>query len=208
MISCLKQTARQGSKAFLQMGIEAGEEMGTGVTTTNTLDTVIGPDTEAGEDMGTGPMTINIPSTVTGPDTEAGEDMGTGPMTTKIPSTASGPDTTKIRTRDGRVMIAPDEGDGQTTTKALNMEEGPNTEDGLDTEMIAKTDGTLHTPDTENADTTATADHATDTDAIRSTGQSMPVQDRSATQTKQHGSSSKQTSIHPDSPSSSPTITT
>jgi hypothetical protein len=195
MISCLKQTARQGLKAFLQMGIEAGEEMGTGVTTTNTLDTVIGPDTEAGEDMGTGPMTINIPSTVTGPDTEAGEDMGTGP------------DTTKIRTRDGRVVIVPDEGDGQTT-KALNMEEGPNTEDGLDTEMIAKTDGTLHTPDTENADTVATADYATDTDTIRSTGQSMPVQDRSATQTKQHGSSSKPTSIHPDSPSSSPTTTT
>lgn len=167
------------------MGIEAGEEMGTGVTTTNTLDAVIGPDTEAGEDMGTGQMTTNIPST------------------------ASGPDTTKIRTRDGRVMIAPDEGDGQTTTtKALNMEEGPNTEDGLDTEMIAKTDGTLHIPDTENVDTTATADHATDTDTIRSTGQSMPVQDRSATQTKQHGSSSKQTSIHPDSPSSSPTTTT
>ncbi|OQE89778.1 hypothetical protein PENNAL_c0013G07540 [Penicillium nalgiovense] len=157
--------------------------------------------------MGTGVVTMDTLDMVIGPDTETGEDMGTGPMTTSVPSTATCPDTTKIRTRDGPVVIAPDEGDGQTTTNALDMEEGPNTEDGQDTEMMAKTDAILQTPATENVDTTAMTDHA-DTDTIRSTGQSMPVQARSATQTKQHGSSSEEMSIPPDSPSSSPTTTT
>ncbi|CAG8190766.1 unnamed protein product [Penicillium nalgiovense] len=45
---------------------------------------------------------------------------------------------------------------------------------------MAKTDAILQTPATENVDTTAMTDHA-DTDTIRSTGQSMPVQARSAT---------------------------
>lgn len=113
--------------------------------------------------------------------------MGTGVMMMDILDIAIGPDTTKIHTGDGPVVIAPDMGNG------------------LDTKTTTKTDATLHTPDAENADTTATADHATDTDT---TNQSMPVQARSATQTKQPGSSSKQTSIHPNSPSSSPAIKT
>ena len=73
------------------------------------------------------------------------------------------------------------------------------TGDGLDTEMTTKTDTTLHTQDTENAETTTTTTY---------TDQSTPVRARSVTQTKQHGNSSNQTSIHPDSPSSSPTIKT
>lgn len=109
---------------------------------------------------------------------EAGEETVTGAMMMNIRSMAIG-----LATGDGPVVIGPDMGDG------------PNTENGLDTEVIAKTD------------TTATEDHGTDTDTVH-TGQSMLVQARSATRTRRHGSSSEKASIHPDSPSSSPTTKT
>lgn len=133
---------------------------------------------------------------------EGGEDIETGMITMSIPGTVIGPDTTKIRTGDGPVVIVPYMGDG-LTTNGPGMEEGPNTADGRDTEMTMTTDGTLHTPDTENVEATTM-----DTDTIQSTDQSMPVQVRSATQTKRPGNSSKKTSIHLDSLSSSPRIKT
>jgi hypothetical protein len=146
--------------------------------------------------------------------------MGTDLMTTtttialdmeESPNTATGLTTTTTTTIAPDIERSPNTATGLTTTTtttiAPDMERSPNTATGLDTEMIAKTDGTLHTPDTETADTTPTADHATDTDIIQPTSQSMPVQARYATQTKQHGSSSKEMSIHPDWPSSSPTTT-